>query len=345
MSLNNKSNKIPLLLFSLMLSSLFHYGIFAYEKEESDSGGGGLFPEKEVKLSKESTQLLEQIKIGVEDYNRNLISGKVEFTVTLNRLLKNQKQKLTLSKLFLKNQKAKKVEFENVGTWHIVCNFEGARSFYDVRIRKKMEFNGMPLRNWTEKRYQFQIDNEKMLIRELKDSKWVQHPQPIDKTIFKSEFNPRRWGWKPGVFSFAFLIKYAPPIKVVQVEVDGVPLYLLTLHRVHGEKSSMIEQLWIDPMKGYRTIRTLKSTKQIVQSGIRRSDGTLKLRPPKTVVSRLHNAYQIEQFNQDLWFPKTATFSLGYDPATQQGFRKTTMQVHKAIFNIPIDEKDLRFPD
>ena len=333
MSLNNRSYKIPLLLLSLMLSSLFHSGIFASENE--------------VELSQESVQLLDHIKKGVEDYNKNLKSGKVEFTVTQNRLLKNEKQKLTISKLFLKNQKVKKVEFENVGTWHIVCNFEGARSFYDVRIRKKMEFNGEPLPNWTEKRYQFEIDNEKMLIRELKDSKWVQHPQPMAKDFFRSEFNPRRWGWNPGVFSFAFLIKYAPPIRVEQVEVDGAPLYLLTLHRVRHEKSRMTKQLlWIDPQKGYRPIQFLSSLKGAVKPFLAGNpDGTLKSQQPNKYVYNTRSTFQIEQFNQDLWFPKTATYTLSYDPFTQQGFRNITMQVQKAIFNIPIDEKDLRFPD
>lgn len=330
MVLNNKSYKIPFLLLSLTLSFLFHYDIFASEKAES---GGSLFPENEVELSKESAQLLEKIKKGVEDYNKKLKSGKVEFTVTLGKLLQNQKQKV------------KKVEFENVGTWHIVYNFEGSRRFYDVRIRKKMEFNGKPLPNWTEKHYQFQIHNEKMLIRELKDTGWVQHPQPIDKLIFRSEFTPRSWGWNPGVFSFAFLIKYAPPIKVEQVEVDGVPLYLLTLQRVNNKKNTMTEQLWIDPMKGYRPIRRLRSKTFIMQAIERHLDGTFKRLSPNSGITRTHYTYKIAKFEHDLWFPKTATLSLGYDPVTQQGFRKTTMQVHKAIFNIPIDEKHLRFPD
>jgi hypothetical protein len=67
MFLNNKSNKIPILLLSLMLSSLFHYGISASENVESV---GGVLSEKEVKLSKESAQLLEQIRKGVVDYNK-----------------------------------------------------------------------------------------------------------------------------------------------------------------------------------------------------------------------------------------------------------------------------------
>ena len=97
MFLNNKSNKIPLLLLSLMLFSLFHYGISASENVESVDG---VFSEKEVKLSKESAQLLEQIKKGVVDYSKKLKSGKVEFTLTLSQRLKDQEQKL------------KKVEFE-----------------------------------------------------------------------------------------------------------------------------------------------------------------------------------------------------------------------------------------
>ena len=330
MFLNNKSNKIPLLLLSLMLSSLFHYGISASENVESVDG---VFSEKEVKLSKESAQLLEQIKKGVVDYSKKLKSGKVEFTLTLSQRLKDQEQKL------------KKVEFENVGTWHIVYNFEGARHFYDVRIRKKMEFNGTRLQNWTEKRYQFQIVNKKMLIREQQETGWIQHPQPTDKSIFRSEFNPRRWGWNPDVFSFRFLIKYAPPIKVEQVEVDGVQLYLLTLHRVNNEKNFLTIQLWVDPRKGYRPTRSLRTTTNELQTAFLYSDGTRELQPPEFVVSRIHTAYQIEQFEQGLWFPKTATYSLGYDPVTQQGFRKITMRVHKAVFNIPIAEKDLRFPD
>ena len=314
-----------LLLLSLMLSSLFHHGIA--------ESGDDVFPKNEVRLTKESAQLLEEIKKGVVEYNKKLKNGKVEFSVTLSQRLKDQQQKL------------KEVEFENVGTWHIVYNFEGARHLYDVRMRKKMEFNGQPLPNWTEKHYQFQIDDKKMLIREKKETVWIQHPQPTDKTIFRSEFNPRRWGWNPGVFSFTSLIKYAPPIKVEQVEVDSNQFYLLTLHRVHNKKSSMIQQLWIDPQKGYRPTRNLKTTTQEAQTWISSSDGTLVPQQPEELVTHIHSTFKIEQFAPGIWFPRTAIYESSYDPTKQQGFRKTTMQVHKAIFNIPIEEKDLGFPD
>lgn len=289
--------------------------------------------EKDISLSKESTQLLEQTKKGVEDYNDKLKSGKMVFLLTYSIQSSNQQKN------------AKKVAYEDVGTWHITYNFDGHRHFYDVRIRNKIEFNGKVHLNWKKNHYQFQIDDKKMLIRELKDTGWVQHPQPTEKSIFKSEFNPRRWGWNPGVFSFRSRIKYASPINVEQVEVEGVQLYLLTLHRVRHEKSTMTEQLWIDPQKGYRPIRVLTTIKDVAMTFLGNPDGTLKPQKPEERVSHTHSTFQIEQFDPGIWFPKTALYETGYDLTKQRSYKKLQMQVHKAIFNIPIDEKDLRFPD
>lgn len=308
-------------MLSLMLFSVFHYGILASENEQSLDD---VFPEYEAKLTKESSQLLEKIKKGVVDYNKKLKSGKVEFTLTLSEHLKDHQQN------------AKKVEF---GTWHIVNNFEGARQYYDVRIRKKMEFNGELLPDWTEKRYQFQIENEKMLMREFKDTGWSQPTQPRDESIFKSEFNPRRWGWNPDVFSFTFLIKYYNPIKVERVEANDAQLYLITLQRIDNDKSSSVLKLWIDPQKGYRPIRSLGTSKMLSHTTLVSQDRTVRRRlPPEVAVSHSHTTYQIEQFEPEIWFPKTTIF-------TMQGFRKITMQVQNATFNSPIDKKDLQFTD
>ncbi len=318
---NNNSNKITLLLLILILSFLVHCGILASENADAVDS---VFPENEVKLSKESAQLLEQIKKGVVEYNKKLKSGRVVFTLTLSEHLKDHQQN------------AKKEEF---GTWHIVYTFEGARHFYDVRIHKKMEFDGTLLPNWKEERYQFQIDNKKMLIREAQQTGWIQLPQPTDESIFKPEFNPRRWGWNPDVFSFEFLIKFYNPIKVERVEANDAQLYLITLQRVDNEKSSRTRQLWIDPQKGYRPIRSVQISKMLSHTTLVSLDGTRERRlPPEVAVSHGNTTYQIEQFEPGIWFPKTAIFTI-------QGFRKTTMQVQKAVFNIPIDEKDLRFPD
>lgn len=289
--------------------------------------------EKDVSLSKESAHLFEQIKKSIVDYNEKLKSGKMVFSLTQSIQSSDQ------------SQNAKKVAYENVGTWYITYNFDGHRHFYDVRMRKKMEFNGKVFTNWKENHYQFQIDDKKMLIREKKGTVWVRHQQPTDKSIFRSEFNPRRWGWNPGVFSFTSLIKNYPPVKVERVKVDGVQLYLITLHRVLKGTRIRTKQLWIDPQKGYRPTRVLETAKEVVKTFLGKPDGTLAPQQPEELVNHIHSTYQIEQFAPGIWFPKTAIYQSGYDPTKQRSYIKLEMQVHKAVFNIPIDEKDLRFSD
>ena len=72
--------------------------------------------------------------------------------------------------------------------------------------------------------------------------------------------------------------------------------------------------------------------------------------PPSTseMSERDHYIYQLAQFEPGIWFPQTATLERIVDSEANQQqaqlpYRKITMQVHRAIFNIPIDEKDLRF--
>ena len=83
----------------------------------------------------------------------------------------------------------------------------------------------------------------------------------------------------------------------------------------------------------------------MVKTFLGNPDGTLEPQQPEEYVNHTHSTFQIEQFAPDIWFPKNAIYETGYDPGKQQSFKKITMQMHKAIFNIPIDEKDLRFPD
>lgn len=288
--------------------------------------------EKDVNLSAESTQLLEEIQKEVVAYNAKLKSGKIEFSITQSQQVNGLQRK-------------GKVEYKDVGTWHVIHNFEGARHFYDVKIHKKMEFNGTPLPNWTEKRYQFQIVGKKMLIRKQKETGWIQYPQPADKSVFESEFNPRNWGWNPGVFSIPFLVRFYTPIKVERVEVNNIQLYLITLHRADSKTSSRILQLWIDPQKGYRPTRSLLTRKWLSQGSLVAPDGTRKLLPTEESVSHIHYMYQIEQFKPGIWFPKTAICKPIYELVTQRSYRKIQMQVNKVVFNIPIAEKDLRFSD
>ncbi len=56
--------------------------------------------------------------------------------------------------------------------------------------------------------------------------------------------------------------------------------------------------------------------------------------------STLQISFQLVQFEPGIWFPKTVTWESSYNPETKQGFRKVQMQVHKAVFNIPITSED-----
>ena len=65
-----------------------------------------------------------------------------------------------------------------------------------------------------------------------------------------------------------------------------------------------------------------------------------------------HYTYKLAQFKPGIWFPQTAileriidTFDNRKLQQPYKPYRKITMQVHKAVFNIPIAEKALRFPD
>ena len=328
MLFNGKSPKVLLLLLFLMLPCLFHYGVFA---DKNVGSTDSVLPEEAAKLSKESAELLEQIKNGVVDHNKKLKSGKIEFTLTMSR--------------GIKDKNTKKVGHEDVGIYHITYNFDGDRRFYDVNMRKKMEFNGTLLPDWEEHHYQYQFINKKTLMRERKGGAWIQHSQLTDDTDFRSQYNPHRWGWNPGVFSFTTTIKYYTPMKVEQVEVDGVPLYLITLHRVHNKKSSTTQLLWVDPLRGYRPVRSLRTKKTLAKSWLEAPDGTVKRLPDDVAVSHSNSIYQPERFAPGIWYPKRAIYESLYDPETQQSYRTITMQIHKAVFNIPIAEKDLSFSD
>lgn len=328
MFLNNRSDSfLPLLLSIILLCQLQPVLSVSQETKSPDVVVSG----KMGKLSEESAQLLERLKKDVMAYNDKLKNGKIEFSITMSQQSRNQR--------------AKNVQYEETGRWYIIHNFDGQRQFYDVKSRRKMEFNGEMYHRWKESHYQFQFVEKKFSIKEQKGTEWVQHPQPTDKSIFEPEFNPRRWGWHPGVFSFRSLIKYAPPIKVEQVEVDGVQLYLLTLHRVNSEKRFSTIQLWVDPRKGYRTTRVLTSHTSVVQGMLEGPDGKLRLLQPEKAVIHRSYTYQIGQFDPGIWFPQNATMETFGSDMQIPPQRKIVMQVHKAIFNIPIAEKDLRFSD
>ena len=307
-------------------------------------------PPSDVVLSKESKDLLEKITKEVIAYNGKLQSGKIEFQIKQNDYVPPKTQKNVFIRfLYFLMQKPieEKAKYEEVGIYQITYTFQGRHHLYDVKFRRKMDFVGFLLPDWEEKHYQFQIAKKEMLIREKnEDGLWVQHPKPVDASIFIYDYSPLSWGWHPSIFSFTFLTRnYYNPIKVEQVTVNQVPQYLVTLHRIRGKDGSAIQQIWIDPAKGYRPTQSLKTSKQMSQATLVGPDGKRIILEPEEVISRIKHTFNIEKFTPDIWFPKSATYGMGYDPETEMSGRFFQMQVDKAEFNIPIPDEELRFSD
>ena len=303
-------------------------------------------------LSAEATQLLEDIKTGTVAYNAKLKSGEVEFSITLNERIRQEKKNF-FERFFASEEKAE-VEYEEQGYWYITYRFDGDRHFYDIKMRKKRELNGKPLQNWHGMHFQYRMDGRTLYFREKPDTEWQQQsthkgrpPWGVDipSDIFEAEFNPRWWSWPPWGFKLTHLIRIFKPISVQQVNVEGAPHYFLTLQRTEFDATRTTE-IWLDPQKAYRPIRILAHRRSVSQAFIEEKPGELTPLPPEKVHALTSYTHEFAQFEPGIWFPKTVTVenSSVVDDEDKQpapAYRRTTMQVHRAVFNIPISEEAL----
>ncbi len=303
-------------------------------------------------LSAEATQLLEDIKTGTAAYNAKLKSGEVEFSITLNQRIRQQ-EKNFFERFFAAKEKAE-VQYEEQGFWYITYRFDGDRHFYDIKMRKKRELNGKPLRDWHGMHFQYRMDGKTLYFREKPDTEWQQlfsHKEiplgdkEIPSDVFEAEFNPRWWSWPPWGFEQEKLIRIFKPVSVQQVNVEGVPHAFLTLQRTDFD-SIRTTEIWLDPQKAYRPTRILAhhlSLPEVFRSG---RDGELTPLPREASHDLTTYTHQFAQFEPDIWFPKTVTVenlsAVGdEDKQPAPAYRKTIMQMHRAVFNIPISEKAL----
>ena len=285
-------------------------------------------------LSAEATELLEDIKTGTAAYNAKLKSGEVEFSITLNQRIRQNffERFLTWGRhALMPSEEKAEVQYEEQGFWYITYRFDGDRHFYDIKMRKKRELKGKPLRDWHGIHFQYRMDGRTLYFREKPDTEWQQqfpHKErpPWDKEIpsdvFEPEFNPRWWSWPPWGFKLAKLIRVFKPINVQQVNVEGIPHSLLTLHTDFDATRTI--EIWLDPQKAYRPTRILEHRRSLTTS----------------------YTHRYAQFEPDIWFPKTVTVENSYimgdeDKHPPPAYRKTIMQVHRAVFNVPISEKAL----
>ena len=281
-------------------------------------------------LSAESTQLLEDIITGTAAYNAKLKSGEIEFSITLSERIRQEKEK---------------IQYEDQGYWHITYRFDGDRHFYDVKTRKKMELNGARLPNWKESHHQYRILGKTLYYRANTDTEWKEQPQRTLSRTFEAQFNPHWWSWPPWGFELEKLVRIFKPFNVQQVNVERIPHYLLTLQRTDFDAIRTYE-IWLDPQKEYRPTRILAHRRSVQQVFERRPDGKLVPLPREKAYRLTRYIYQLTQFEPDIWFPKTVIMENSSvvgdeDKRPPWVYRKTTMQVHRAVFNIPISEKEL----
>lgn len=293
-------------------------------------------------LSTEATQLLEDIKIGTAAYNAKLKSGEVEFSITLSERIRPKEhflENFPWLMNILRLRKKEEVRYEDAGHWHIIYRFDGDRQFYDVQMRKKRELNGTPLPNWHERHFQYRMDGRTLYFKENPGAEW----QQLSLDVFKEKFNPRWWNWPPWGFKLEHLIRVFKPINVQEVTVEGIPHSLLTLQRTDFD-STRTTEIWLDPQKEYRPTQILAHHRSVNQVFIERCDGRLEPLPREKVYNLTSYTHQLAQFEPNIWFPKTVTMeysSVVGDKDKQPPFRRTTMQVYSAAFNIPISEKEL----
>ena len=327
-------------------------------------------------LSDEAGQLLEHIKTKAAEYDAQFKSGEIEFSITLSQKIPQGTD--VLEDLFgwfrniLRQSPAEEKTplYEDEGVWHIIYRFDGEREFYDVKARKKMELNGRPLQNWQTTHHQYLINRKTRHIRERTGNGWKRHPpQSKASQHFESEFNPRWWGWHPEGLTFGRFIRGYDPIDVKPVKTDNTPYYYLRLYRKmqQGSDKAWTREIWMHPQKDYHAIRVIQYGRLATEID---RQGTLR-----EAFFLTRKTYQLAQYEPGIWFPKTVTqghFDGGLmeeilpdTPETEypvimsealipQSFRKekltwpwrkVTVQVHRAAFNIPIAEEALRFSD
>lgn len=311
-------------------------------------------------LPAESAQLLEDIISGTTAYNAKFKSGEVEFSITLSEPIRQEKnfleRFLTWGRKLLKRQEKEQeeIQYEEQGYWYITYRFDGDRHFYDVKMRKKRELNGKPLRNWHGRHFQYRTDGRVLYFREKPDTEWQQQArhkarppwgQDIPSDVFEEQFNPRRWSRPPWGSTFTRMINFYKPVDVQRVNVERVPHYLLTLQRTDFDATRTIE-IWLAPQKAYRPTQILAHRRSLTSVFIEGRDGKVRPLPREKTYHLTSYTYQFAQFEPSIWFPKTVTVENSSvvgdeDKQSPQVHRKTTMQVHRAVFNIPISEEEL----
>ncbi|MXV77761.1 hypothetical protein F4X73_15520 [Candidatus Poribacteria bacterium] len=324
-------------------------------------------------LSKESQKLLKHLEKEMNANNAKPTSGEIQLSITMSgpELVgtTTQKQPKQTENLQQNNKRLpQRLEFVVNKHWDIVYRFNRNRKFFQIKEQTKVDSTGVQVTNVPEKHIEIEIENTRWQGRMKIGDKWrtfLPNKMP-NIPLFYGEFYPNGWEWTSLGYSLPnylrvsyklsdFLRKF-PPIDVQRVKTDKGIHHVITANDI-GSYHNRTHKIWLDPQKGYRVTRILTHSRSTwVELNASTGDFTktqvIKKDPSMAATEsseRDHYTYQIAHFEPGIWFPQTATLFryIGTDENQQSEhpYRKITMQIHKAVFNIPIDEKDLRFPD
>lgn len=228
---------------------------------------------------------------------------------------------------------------------------------------------------WQETHHQYLSQGQRLFIRD--GTEWKQYPsQNIPYSLFDKRYNPRWWSWPPHGTTFERFIHSSKPVEVGTVEIEGTPHeYLKLYHEDEKENTNTTttHEIWMHPQKAYHATRMMtcnRITSLIPDEG---SIWSVRLprRQPIEVLHFSSQTYHLTTYEQGVWFPKTViTEVFGYhnmdsifpdtlaseyplmvsEALLPESFReehltwprrKITLQVHRAVFNIPIAKKEL----
>ena len=293
-------------------------------------------------LTPAATELLAHLKTETAAYKAKLKSGVIEFSITLSQAIEEPLPAAAVT--YVEDGHL----YEETGYWHITYRFDGTRQFYDIKARHKMEFHGHSLKGWRETHHQYRILHRILHFWEKIGTEWKKHAPQKMSARFKPHFNPHWWSWPLWNLRLTTLFRFFKPIDIQQVNLENSAHYLLTGHKT-GPANSDIE-VWLDSQKDYRPTRVLLHDRSVVGTApIETADGQSNPIPLETEYTLTRYTYHLEKFAPDIWFPKIVTREVSFTTIDENQkplptLRRAIMRVHRAVFNIPIAEKELGGP-
>lgn len=310
-------------------------------------------------LSKEATELLEHLRAEVAAYESPFKSGEIEFTITVHTVTRHP------------IPFGIKPNYEEQGRWQITYRFDEEHQFYDVKARKKIELGSRtPLHKWTTSHYQYLVEEKTLYVWEKIGTQWKQHPpRKMPSTFLEDRFNPHWWNLPLSGLK-KFFRRYKT-VEIKNVETHGIPHFKLSIYRPGEDRldANKTYEIWIDPQKDYYATRMIAYERGIHETFTLNPDGTRNFER-RPFLGRTHTIYQLARYEPGIWFPQTVTQEWTGTPEISevfpdipvtevplimnesllpeatlakrlQPYGRYTMQVHRAVFNMPIGVKDL----